>query len=201
MEKIVKYPESTVKAIEVKAELDIEGSGRGTYFSARNEALRAAEQELINKYKDQGIDLKNTDAAATEKNMGIWKARHLVKFDINSAKLALKGGNHVNSAMGIFDLYNMYLDLKMSQYEYAPYYKQDEGGVFTIGYSKYGLFSKTKYFKTYQSGPSVGKKVDIDKEEFNFWKTEGKALWRYLDGWGNFVPGLLNPVLPNANEV
>jgi hypothetical protein len=195
---IVKHPDSTVKAIEVKAELDIEGSGRGTYLSARIEALRSAEQEVINKYHDKEVILKNEIAAADAKNIEVWKARHSVKFDINSAKLVLKGSNRINSVSGIFDIYNMYLEMKKLQYEYAPYYMQDERGIFTIGYSNAGWFSKTKYFKTYQSGPSKGNKIYIDKTEYSFWKAEGKALWGYLDARGNFVPGLLNPVLPSS---
>jgi len=30
---------------------------------------------------------------------------------------------------------------------------------------------------------------------------EGEALWGYLDAWGDFVRGLLNPVLPSAEIV
>lgn len=196
---IVTHPDTTVTAIEVKAELDIKNSGRGTYFSARNEALRAAEQEVINQYRKEGINLKNLVNAATPEHMESWKVRHSVTFDINSAKVALRGGNRVSSALGIVDIYTAYLAIISSQYKFAPYYMQDEGGVFTVGYNKKGWFSKTEYFKTYQSGPYDGKKVYITKEEFKFWEAEAKALWGYLDGWGNFVPGLLNPVLPDSS--
>jgi hypothetical protein len=103
--------------------------------------------------------------------------------------------------LGIFDIYNSYLDLRKTQYEYAPYYMQDEGGVFTIGFAKDGWFASTEYWKTYKSGQMEGEKVYIDKEEYNFWKAEGKALWGHLDFWGNFVPGLLNPVLPSSEIV
>ncbi|MGO4185142.1 hypothetical protein AB4Z17_28640 [Paenibacillus sp. TAF43_2] len=65
------------------------------------------------------------------------------------------------------------------------------GGAFTIGNSKNGWFSSTNYFKTYESGTTEG----ISKDEYNFWKAEGRALWGYLDRWGNFVPGLFNPRL------
>lgn len=198
---IVQHPDSTVKAIEVNAELDIKGSGKGTYLSARNEALRSAEQEVINSYRKKKINLINVDDAATEKNLPIWKSRHSVNFNMNSTKLALKGGNRVNSMLGVIDIYLMSMELRKSQFVYAPYYLQDEGGVFTIGYSKKGLFSKTKYHKTYQSGPSAGIQLSIDKEEYKFWKAEGEALWGYLDMWGEFVPGMLNPVLPSADIV
>ncbi|AKG36405.1 hypothetical protein [Paenibacillus durus] len=151
---IVQHPDTTVKAIEVNADLDIKVSGKGTYFSARNEALRAAEQEVINKYKQQKINLLNVDNAATKENMSTWKPRHSVKFDIRSSKLALKGGNRINSAIGVFDIYKTAMDLRKSQFIYAPYYMQDD-----IGYSKEGWFSKTKYHKTYQSGPSQGNKL------------------------------------------
>lgn len=194
---LVQDPNTIVSAIEVKAELDIETSGKGTYLSARNEALRAAEQEVINKYKDAGAKLENIDSAAAKENSTIWKARHSVEFDVSSSNIALKGGNRVSSAMGIFDFYGSFMAIRQSQYETASYYMQDQGGVFSIGYEKKGWFSSTKYYKTYHSGPSEGSVVNMGKNDYNFWKSEGKALWGYLDGWGNFVPGLFNPKLIN----
>jgi RHS repeat-associated protein len=189
--KLVTNPGTVVRAIEVNAELDVAASNKGTKLAARNEALRSAEQEVINKYRDAGASLLNDDEAATEKNQPIWKARHSVKYDINSETVALKGGKRVSTAMGIFDFYGTYMAINQSQYEYAPYYMQDQGGVFTIGYSKSGWFSSTKYFKTYESGTIEG----ISRNDYDFWREEGRALWGYLNGWGNFVPGLFNPSL------
>ena len=87
--------------IEVKVELDIAASGKGSYLSARNETIRIAEQEIINNYEDKGISLKNEVAAATPEKKSIWKVCHSVEFNADSSKVALKGGTRVNSVMGI----------------------------------------------------------------------------------------------------
>jgi len=197
---VVQDPNTTVKAIEVKAELDIEGSGRGTRFSARNEALRTAEQQIIDSYEKKKIELANKIAAATKENTKIWDARHAVEFSIKSAKVALKGGKRVPSVMSVLDIYSTAMDLIKSEYVYAPYYMQDEGGVFTIRKEVGGLtsFFKTTYYKTYQSSCQI---VEINKEEYNYWANEGEALWGTLDGKGNFVPGLFNPYLESSYDV
>lgn len=197
---VVKGPNTTVSVVEVKAELDIDASGRGTLLSARNEALRSAEQQILDEInKNKADQILNKANAATKENTPIWEARHAVEFDASAKKIALKGGNRVNSSLGILDIYNTYMDITKSGYEWAPYYMQDQGGVFKITVES-GLF-KTKYYKTYVSGPDDGIMVRIDKDEFNFWKAEGQALWGYLDFWGNFQPGLFNPVLPGPDYI
>lgn len=70
--------------------------------------------------------------------------------------------------------------------------------MFTIGLGRNGWFSKTKYWKNYQSGPMAGQQINIDNDEYDFWKEEAHALWGYLDFWGDFVPGLFNPELEDA---
>jgi|HigsolmetaGSP11D_1036233.scaffolds.fasta_scaffold12067_1 hypothetical protein len=42
------------RAHVVIADLDVQNSGRKSYFSARNEALRSAEQQLMNENKNNG---------------------------------------------------------------------------------------------------------------------------------------------------
>lgn len=195
---IVTHKDTTVRAIEVKADLDIKASGRGTSLSARNEALRSAEQQVINEYKNNGHKLLNDINAASGNNTEIWKKRHSVSYNSKSSHLALKGGKRVNSFVGVWDGYSLYMDIRKSQYDYAPYYMQDQGGIFTIRESKGGWFSGTTYLKIYRGGPLEGKEYNISKEEYRFWANEGKALWGYLDFWGNFVPGLLNPELESG---
>jgi hypothetical protein len=195
--KLITAEDTKVTAYDVKAELDITKSEKGTIRSARNEALRSAEQRVINKLKENG-ELLNERAAAIPDNLKIWKERHSVDIDLNSPKLALKGGVRagVNSGFALLDVFMMIREEKVSRYEFAPYLLQDEGGVFTIGYARDGWFSNTEYWKTYKSDPKEDEKVYIDKDEFEFWKKEAQALWGRLDFWGDFVPGLFNPKLP-----
>ena len=53
-----------------------------------------------------------------------------------------------------------------------------------------------QYYKNYIEGDLAGQRESINKKEFNFWKEEAHALWGYLNFWGDFVPGLLRPELP-----
>lgn len=117
---------------------------------------------------------------------------------MDSPKPFLKGGVRVdvNTGFALWDVFMMYREVKVSQYVFAPYLLEDEGGVFTIGESKAHWFARHYYWKTYQSGPMAGEKVYIDKDEFIFWLREAQALWGRLDFWGDFEPGLLNPRLP-----
>ena len=87
----------------------------------------------------------------------------------------------------------------MSRYVMAPYVFQDDGGSFTVQEgSRWLVFSE--YSKLYVEGPLAGKSVTIDKSEFTWFKKEGEALWGTVDGWGDFVPGLLMPELPEVPE-
>ena len=58
------------------------------------------------------------------------------------------------------------------------------------------MYYNNKYYKNYLGENGECHQVEIDKEEFTFWKNEAKALWGYLDFWGNFVPGILRTKLP-----
>lgn len=127
----------------------------------------------------------------------MWKELQNVKIDLN----APKDGVRVNSfyGLGLWDLFMAYRDLKLSNYKFAPYILEDEDGMFTIGEGKNGWFAKHKHWKTYQSGTKTGKKENISKEDYNYWKREAEALWGRVDFLGNFVPGLLNPKLDDGS--
>ncbi|WP_246358543.1 hypothetical protein [Paenibacillus phytorum] len=194
---LVADPATTVTTYEVKAELNVAESARGTQRSALNEALRAAEQQVIDK-KGGKDALLNDRNAATKENGEYWTVKHKVEIDMNSSKLSLKGGAPVGAFAGfaLWDAFLAYRSMVTSKYEFAPYLLEDGGGVFTIGYGRNGWLDSTKYWKTYQTGPMAEQKVYVGEDDFDFWKKEAQALWGRLDFWGNFVPGLLNPVLP-----
>jgi hypothetical protein len=189
---------TTVDTYEVTGELNVEESGKGTSRSALNEALRSAEQQVKDKVESDGKKTVNKRAAATENNMSKWRLLHKVGIDMSSPKASFKGGSllSANAGFALWDAFLNYRNMDISKYVFAPYLLEDQGGVFTMSYARNGWFSSTKYWKTYQSGPKAGQKEYFSGNDFDYWEDEAKAMWGYLDFWGNFVPGLLNPVLP-----
>ena len=89
MASLFKRDSTKVYAMEVFAELDIQASNRQTLMSARNEALRAAEQRALDQLRAQ-VDGRNVRPATGEKETKIlneinasqdtatWEARHKV---------------------------------------------------------------------------------------------------------------------------
>ncbi len=209
---------TTVTIYEVEAELNVSASGKGTLRSARNEALRTAEQEVLDEMKRRGKVLNKRDAATTD-NAKRWSEIHKVKT--GKTTVAMKGGVEVNTgsmrpsvktgkpqvtlkggvragASGVLTALDIFLfarDINMSQYIFAPHILRDEGGFFNLEKESGGLFGKSSYWKVYQEGQNAGQMCEIDESEFEFWRKEGEALWGTTDIWGNFVPGLLRPEL------
>jgi RHS repeat-associated protein len=193
---LLKAEGTTLTAYEVRAELNISASERGTMLSARNEALRSAEQKILNQVQKEAAVALNEVRAATPENATTWRARHSVS--LGRAKLTLRGGVRVGAFAGfaLLDLFNMYRAEKMSRYEMAPYVLEDEGGQFTLSEEREHWFAHHYRWKNYIGGPKTGQKVEVDESEFDFWKREGELLWGTTDFWGDFVPGLLRPHLP-----
>jgi hypothetical protein len=197
---LVTAADTTVTTYEVIAKLDVAASGRGTLLSARNEALRSAEQTILNKIiKENKVRIKNVIDAVTEAYRKSWAETY--KVQIGEPNLTLRGGVKVSTSaasgafalLGIFDIIR---EEKMSHYIYAPYVLEDQGGIFTLQMQDGGWFRGDSYWKNYISGPMGGQKSYTDKSEFDFWKKEGELLWGTTDFWGNFMPGFLNPRLP-----
>jgi hypothetical protein len=193
---LVKAQGATVTTYEVRAELNKLASGRGSWWSARNEALRSVEQKILSQVEKEGAVALNEIRAATPENAAAWRARHNVS--LGRAKLVLRGGVRVGAFAGfaLLDLFNAYRDEKLSRYVWAPYVLEDEGGQFTLSEERAHWFAHHYRWKNYISGPKTGEKVEVDESEFDFWKREGELLWGTTDFWGDFVPGLLRPRLP-----
>jgi len=190
---LIRAPGTKVTTYEVSGELNVAASGRGTLRSAKNEALRAAEQTVLRQVRGKpGTTVLNKIEAAAAGNAEQWEARHSVKLALGKAWTPAFAG------FALLDVFNAYRDEKMSRYVMAPYVFQDDGGSFTVQEgSRWLVFSE--YSKLYVEGPLAGKSVTIDKSEFTWFKKEGKALWGTVDGWGDFVPGLLMPELPEVS--
>jgi len=90
---ILGHSGTEIKVRPVYADLDINGSRRGTRAAARNEALRAAEQKVMNqaRIKPKQVNSLNKYRAATPENLKIWKGRHSVR--VGTAKTIFKVGD------------------------------------------------------------------------------------------------------------
>jgi hypothetical protein len=201
-----------VYALEVFAELDVQASNRQTLLSARNEALRAAEQRALEQAREQAeqanlrrvpgekkTKVLNIDNAAADP--AAWAARHKVRTGDTwrlFEKRATSGAPKAFVVLSLLDAYLMYYDTKMSQYVMAPYVLEDELGLFTLEKSTSTLASQ--HYKAYVSGEEKGQRLTISSEEFRGLKEAAEALWGTTDWNGDFVPGLLNRVLPVISE-
>jgi hypothetical protein len=198
--------------MEVFAELDVQASNRQTLLSARNEALRAAEQRALEQAREMAeqANLRRAPGAKRTKILNIdnaaadpalWEARHKVRTGDTWRLLertATSGATKALLALSLLDAYLMYYDMKMSRYVMAPYVLEDELGLFTLEQSTSLLTSQ--YYKAYITGEKSGQRLSISSEEFRGLREEAEALWGTTDWKGDFVPGLLNRVLPIISE-
>lgn len=202
--------------MEVFAELDVQASNRQTLMSARNEALRAAEQRVLDQARERDNEAKRRQVTSKKEprilneinasqDTAAWEARHKVSAT-GKWRLFERGvggtANRTLAVLTILDAYLVYYEAKMARYVMAPYVLEDEQGLFTLEASESLLSSR--YYKAYASGRSTGQKVEISAEEFREWRKEAEALWGTTDWQGDFVPGLLNrelPVVGNAQGI
>ena len=177
-------------------------------MSARNEALRAAEQRALEQAREQA-ERANLRLATGEKKTKIlnidnaaadpaqWEARHKVSTSDTwrlFERRTTHGATKALVVLSLLDVYLMYYETKLSQYVMAPYVLEDEQGLFTLEQSKSLLTSQ--YYKVYISGDATGQRLTISSEEFQGLRAEAEALWGTTDWKGDFVPGLLNRDLP-----
>jgi hypothetical protein len=206
--RLLQQESTKVYAMEVFAALDVPSSNRQTLLSARTEALRAAEQRVLEQAREQ-IERPKRILAAREKETRLlnemnasadaaaWEARHKVATS-NSWQLVERrvagAAPKALMALTLLDAWLLYRDGKKSQYVMAPYVLGDERGIFTLEQSTSLLPSR--HYKAYLSGISEGQKIEISASEFRGLKEEAEALWGTTDWKGDFVPGLLNRELP-----
>jgi hypothetical protein len=205
---LLRQESTSVYAVEVFGDLNIQDSNRKTAWSARNEALRAAEQRVLdqlekdvertNQHKGSGakdIVILNKDKASV--NTVVWEARHKVSVGNQWRLLPRRIPGVTPKVIGmlaLLDAFLIYRDSKMSQAAWAPYVLEDEKGIFILQYRESLLSSE--YFKTYIDGESAGQQVDLAFPEFSGLREEAEALWGTTDWKGDFVPGLLLRELP-----
>jgi hypothetical protein len=192
---------TTVEVRGVMAQLDIKATLRRTLFAARSHALRAAEQMVMNEVADENAAILNRHRAAAGENATTWAREHNVRVQSKANATVIKGGFKMRgvAVLQFLDLYLMYRDAKRARYLYGAYVFEDEHGQFTIGHGRTNWFADS-YKKTYIGGEYNGRVVDATKEEWDFYKEEGKALYGYEDWLGDFQPGLLVPKLPVVPE-
>lgn len=195
-------------AVEVTGELNIQESNRQTAWSARNEALRAAEQRVLDKL-EKDVGRANQHRAAGEKEIAIlnkdkasvsaalWEARHKVTVGKQWRLVSRRSMGSMSKAVGILavlDAFLMYREFKLAQAIWAPYVLEDEKGFFVLQH-RTSLFS-SEYFKKYTDGELAGQQIELTPVEFRGLRDEAEALWGTTDWKGDFVPGLLLRELP-----
>ena len=207
---LIQDPRTTIWVKGVDADLDIPRSNRGTFFSARNEALRSAEQNAMDEAEmevekankqaassgEQSTEILNKHRAAVEPEL--WKARHKVMAaeGWRLFKKGVGGGlNSTNVVANVVDAYKHARASVESRYGWGSYVLRDMGGTFTIG-EKISWVVVHTYYKTYVSGPLKGQRIEISQAEAAKYLKEAEALWGTTDWTGEFVPGLLVPQLP-----
>ena len=193
---------------EVQADLDISSSRRGTVRSARNEALRSAEQRVINRERSSGRNLLNDRPAASGDNMQTWRQRHDVTLRRRVQVYKNPGTilNSVGGALAVVDAFRLARDMQLSQYDFTPYILSDERGEFTLEWSRDGFFDLSNdFYKNYISEDEEenedGNRVQISASEFYELRDEARALFGYIDWRGEFVPGLILRELPVEGQV
>jgi RHS repeat-associated protein len=217
---LIQDPNTTIYQAEVKAELNVALSNRETIASARNEALRAAEQVVLKRRRadtlraaagERGRGLikgkeLNIPNAAEEENIELWADRHNVSLGPTTEVegFVLK----VGAVATAISLYFAWKEFTSPHYLYEFMEFEDEYGRFNIGkqcceeiHPEYGgatfggYVTPLRYYKSYISGVNRGKEVDIGQDEYEELKEEHEALYGTGDA-DNFTPGLLRPRLP-----
>jgi hypothetical protein len=203
---LIKDKRTKISVKRIFGDLDVQASNRKSYMSARNEALRSAEQqamddteEKVKKRRKNKPEILNKDQAASKGNKGTWKDRHNVSSNKRWRVIKKPGAPAIMpkafSLLAVVDFLKMTRDEKLSQYRWAPYVLEDEKGAFALAHETRWWFVNT-YYKMYVTGESKGEKEEIESSEFKDLKEEAEALWGTTDWKGDFVPGLLNPELP-----
>lgn len=185
-------------------------SNRRTLLSARNEALRAAEQRVMERAKTH-VEKLNRKLAPGEPparvlneinasvDAAAWEVRHRVTTAeswVLVERRLVSATARMTLALTLFDFYWMYRAEKMERYVMAPYVLGDEHGFFTLEQSR--SLSSPSFHKVYVEDGASPRRIEVDASEFQQLKEEAESLWGTTDWKGDFVPGLLNRKLPLA---
>ena len=90
----------------------------------------------------------------------------------------------------------MHRDMQMANMVWSPYIFCDDYNTFTLQYRRGFLNRESAWYRNYLDGPLMGQQVPITRDEFDRYRNLGRELWGYVNIWGNFVPGSLQPYLP-----
>jgi RHS repeat-associated protein len=196
---LIRAESTTITSYEVEAELNIARSSKGTFVSARTEALRVAEQKIMNSERLTGVRVLNERAAvAAERELALAERQEV---RIGAATIFKGAGVKMGCFAGfaLLDIYRMWREEKMKKYVMAPLPLEDEHGIFTLATG--GWFFWPDHYKHYVRGFFAGTYQMISSDEYDELVEEAKSLWGYIDAWGDFEPGLLQPELPVYNDL
>jgi hypothetical protein len=205
---IIRASQTRILARPISAELNVAASGRGTFASAVNEALRAPEQDAIDRAKakadranatrqptDPETTVLNKQRAARDPEL--FRSRH--RSTASRWRVIKASGGPITYPslfvlMILSDAWKMTLDDRLSRYTWGAYTLEDSSGVFTFGWDQRWWIKR--YYKTYVSGAHAGERVEVVASEYQDYVLEAEALWGTVDRVGAFVPGLFNTALP-----
>lgn len=137
---LLRQESTKVYAVEVFGELNIQESNRQTAWSARNEALRAAEQRVMDQL-EKDVSRANQHRASGEKelviinqdkasvNAALWEARHNVSVGKQWRLVSRRITGVAPKVVGILavlDSFLMYRESRLAQLGWAPYVLEDE---------------------------------------------------------------------------
>jgi len=218
---LIQDPQTTIHHAEIRAELNVALSNRQTLASARNEALRSAEQVVLKRRRadtqraaagepQKGVRIKgrelNIPNAAEEENIATWGSRHNVRI---GATARLQGFVlKVSVVSTVISLYVAWRELESPKYVWGFMELEDEHGRFNLGkegssgefggmYGGQTFGGSPRYYKSYISGEYQGREVDVWRREFDELVKEHEALYG-TGGADDFTPGLLRPRLPRT---
>lgn len=200
---LIRDPNTTITVYEVTADPRADRTQRGTDRSAMNQALRSVEELHRQRVAGQGPSELNGIRAATPDHVRTWQLNHRVTLGAGLQVDRL--GNRLNSVLGpagtMLDALSFSRDMRMAEQglAMAPSVFRDQHGHFTISMDRgplAGIFGGNRYYRTYVDGDREGEQVDMTRAEYNQWSEENRALYGYVDMWGDFQPGLLRPEPP-----
>jgi RHS repeat-associated protein len=212
---LIKKKSTKITAKPVYGELDKPRSNRRTTQSARGEALRSAEQKVLDKERkkvarenrqlkpgQKKTKILNVDEAAQKPD--VWAKRHKVStgrsITIKKAGSAFKASGL--GALSIIDIVRTVREMQKAQYFWEVAMFQDEEGTFLLG-KEFEWLVVPHYYKHYivgenEEGYPEYRTVEITREEYKAMIKEMETVWGYLDWKGDFVPGIFRKELPEV---
>ena len=196
---LLRKPDTIVYYRNVYAKIDIKNSNSKTTRSATTEALISVEQPVMDEAAEKKGESLNKGRAAKKDNVPDFRSKHKV---ISGHERVWKNPNagkvKISTSFVLLRSISMHRDMQMANTVWSPLIFCDDYNSFTLQYRRNWLGIKTDWYRNYLDGPLAGQQVPTTRSEFNEFRDMSRELWGYVNMWGNFVPGTLQPYLPEV---